>query len=92
MSDLKSKPGYHLEPITRGIYGELSKIQEELDEAKDAEKQGVKIMLLTELSDMIGAVEGYLDNHHPDITLDDLRGMSNVTRRAFDSGTRTSAD
>lgn len=86
------EPGYHLREIKRGKLGELSKIQEELDEAKDAEEQGVRIMLLVELADMIGAIEGYLEKHFPGMTLDDLKGMSNVTRRAFESGARPSRD
>lgn len=85
-------PGYHINKIARGKLGELSKIQEELDEAKDAEQQGVRIMLLVELADMVGAIESYLDKHFPGMTLDDLKGMSNVTRRAFESGARPSRD
>lgn len=50
--------GFHQKEIKKGIYGELSKIQEELDEAYDAEAQGQDLMLLIELSDMIGAIEG----------------------------------
>ena len=50
--------GYHKRKIEKGVYGELSKIQEELDEAFDAEEQGQELMLLIELSDMIGAIEG----------------------------------
>lgn len=32
-----SKPGYHIAIIEKGKLGEISKIQEELDEMKDAE-------------------------------------------------------
>jgi len=49
---------FHTKEIQKGIYGELSKIKEELDEAYDAEEQGQDLMLLIELSDIIGAVEG----------------------------------
>jgi len=49
---------FHKAKIQKGIYGELSKIKEELDEAYDAESQGQDLMLLIELSDIIGAVEG----------------------------------
>lgn len=49
---------FHKVEIQRGVYGELSKIQEELDEAKDAEAQGQDLMLLIELADIVGAVEG----------------------------------
>lgn len=50
--------GFHKREIQKGTYGELSKIQEELEEAFDAEEQGQDLMLLIELSDMIGAIEG----------------------------------
>ena len=49
---------FHKAIIQKGIYGELSKIKEELDEAFDAESQNQDLMLLIELSDIIGAVEG----------------------------------
>lgn len=50
--------GFHKVNIIKGVYGELSKIKEELDEAYDALEQGQDLMLLIELSDMIGAIEG----------------------------------
>lgn len=83
-----SKPGYHIKKIERGVNGEISKIEEELNELKDAQSQGVKIMELVELSDLIGAVELYLEKHHPNTTLNDLIEMKNVTRRAFENGRR----
>jgi hypothetical protein len=49
--------GYHLQTIKKGKLGTVSKIQEELDEAVDSLNQRVKIMLLVELSDLIGAVK-----------------------------------
>jgi len=88
--DLKSiaKPGYHLATIAKGELGELSKIQEELDELRDAEAQGVKIMALVEASDLIGAIDAWLAKHHPQTTLADLVLMHEVTRRAFENGRR----
>ena len=80
---------YHLQPIPVGHYGEISKIEEELLELKDAQAQGIKIMELNELSDIMGAIEGYLEKHHPGMTLDDLIVMNKATRRAFESGHRT---
>lgn len=78
--------GYHLKKIKKGTLGELSKIQEELDEAKDAEKQKIKIMLLLELSDIIGAVKAVAEKNGS--SLDDLIAMQKVTERAFKSGSR----
>jgi hypothetical protein len=80
--------GYHLEVIPRGQHGELSKISEELHEAIDAEKQGNKIMLLVELSDIVAAIDGYLKKHCPSITLDHVANMAKATIRAFESGER----
>ncbi len=80
--------GYHLTEIPKGELGELSKIQEELSEAVDSESQGVKIMTLVELSDMIGATEAYLEKHHNGYSITDLLDMSAVTKRAFINGRR----
>lgn len=80
--------GYHLSDITRGIFGNASKVLEETAEFEDAVAQGNKVMALVELSDLIGAVEGYLEKHHPSITLQDLITMKDATKRAFLDGTR----
>jgi len=82
--------GYHLTDIEKGKLGESSKILEEVMELIDAEQQAVKIMALVELSDLVGAIEAYLENHHPGTTLDDLKKMSQVTKRAFQVGERVS--
>ena len=84
----QSLPGYHLQPIPKGEFGEISKIREELDELEDAKVQGVKLMELIELSDLIGAVDGYLKKHHPGTSMDDLTQMAGVTKRAFENGHR----
>lgn len=54
--------GFHKREIKKSVYGELSKIQEELEEAFDAEEQGQDLMLLIELSDMVGAIEWVAKN------------------------------
>lgn len=82
------KPGYHVTEIPRGVLGEPSKIAEEHAEFQDAVSQGIKIMALVELSDMVGAIKAYLVNHHPGVTLDDLESMELITRRAFINGRR----
>lgn len=80
--------GYHLVDIPRGVYGDSSKIMEEVLELVDADKQSARIMALCEVSDIVGAVLGYLAKHHPGITLDDVLKMVDITRRAFESGHR----
>lgn len=84
----KPKPGYHLAPITKGELGEVSKIQEELDELKDALAQDSKIMALVELADVFGAMEAYLNCHHPGVNVSDLKTFADITKRAFDNGHR----
>ena len=81
--------GYHLQEIKKGIFGEHSKIIEETAEFEDAINQNCSLMALIELSDLIGAIDGYLKKHHPSINLTDLIDMSNVTQRAFKAGHRT---
>ena len=88
MSKPESPVGYHIAKISRGVFGEDTKIFEEVDEFADALDQGVSLMALVELSDLIGAIQGWLAKHHPSITLDDLIAMSVVTQRAFESGAR----
>lgn len=83
------KAGYHLSEIPKGELGELSKLREELDEAIDAEAQGCRLMVLVELSDMLGAIRLYLERHHPGYTLDDLQTMADITRRCFENGHRS---
>jgi hypothetical protein len=80
--------GYHRRDFPKGEYGELSKLYEEINEVKDSQEQGVSLMLLHELSDCIGAIQGFLEKHHPSLTLDDLIKMSDRTRAAFLLGDR----
>lgn len=82
-------PGYHLSEIPRGEYGEISKILEEAAELKDAMEQGNKVMVIIELTDLIGAIEGYMEKYYGDkLTIDNLLTMADTTKRAFKSGHR----
>jgi hypothetical protein len=78
---------YHLAEIERGVFGEFSKIEEEFLEAKDALAQENPVMVLQELSDMLGAIEAYTARYN--ITLIDLIIMKDATKRAFESGHRS---
>lgn len=78
--------GYHNAVITKGEYGTFSKIQEEYEEARDALTQANPVMVLLELSDLIGAIEGYAATFN--VTLADLLKMKEATHRAFTDGTR----
>lgn len=78
---------YHLTEIPKGVYGEFSKIKEEFLEADDALQQDNPVMVLQELSDMLGAIEAYTAKYN--ITLIDLIIMKDATKRAFESGHRS---
>ncbi len=80
--------GYHKTPIKKGELGEISKIQEEMDEVMDAWKQDAQVLILCELADMVGAIEHYIQKYHPNINLDDLQKMARMTKSAFAEGTR----
>lgn len=80
--------GYHVKDIPRGELGDVTKILEEVMELQDAIDQGVRVMQLCELSDIIQAIRLNLRKHHPGFTLDDLIQMADVTERAFADGTR----
>lgn len=82
--------GYHLADIVRGVYGEPSKIFEETDEFADAIAQKVALMGLVELSDLVGAIMGFLEKYHPSLTIDDLIDMALVSKRVFENGHRES--
>ena len=81
--------GYHIADIKKQSYGSIEKIKEEVEELFDAVEQDCKIMQLVELSDIIGAVEGVLEQQFPGTTLQDLIIMSNITKRAFRTGGRS---
>lgn len=80
--------GYHKIEIQKGVLGEISKIQEELDELKDGEAQGVRLLMLCELADIIGAVDFYLETHFPGWKISDLHKMAMLTKSAFADGKR----
>lgn len=80
--------GYHVAHIPKGEVGEVSKIEEELNELKDALAQNNKIMALLELSDMCGAIILFLNNKFPDFDIADLLIMSDATISAFKDGHR----
>jgi phosphoribosyl-ATP pyrophosphohydrolase len=78
--------GYHTVKIVKGELGKSSKIQEELDELLDAEKQGVKILIHCELADLYGALRAVAETHG--LTMKDLEQMIDLTAAAFREGER----
>lgn len=81
--------GYHLTPIPKGTFGEVSKLEEELAEFKDAMAQNNRVMALVELSDLLSAMDGFLEKQfNGEIKVADLLIMAAATKRAFESGER----
>lgn len=78
--NLKKRFSWHNRPIKKGVYGEFSKVEEEVDEARDALEQNNHLMYLIELSDVIGAIEKIAENHG--LTLDDLIRFSKKVKES----------
>jgi len=83
----RKKSGYHSREIKKGVLGEASKIREEFEEFEDALAQGSQIMALTELADIYGAMEAYVESFG--LTMQDIVLLSEATKRAFESGRRS---
>ena len=64
-----------------------SKIREEYQELKDANKQGDKVLQICELTDLIGAIESYSMNQF-NLSIEDLKKFSDKTKQAFQEGKR----
>lgn len=79
--------GYHLRPIvTVGVFGEPSKIREELEELEEALEQKNRILALCELADLYGALEAVASNLG--VTMAEVSDMAAATKRAFLDGSR----
>jgi len=76
---VKPQKGYHIAEIPKGTLGEISKIEEELAELKDAETQGIKIMVMVELSDVYGALEFYAEKQG--LTMEDVKKFSDLNKK-----------
>lgn len=79
--------GYHRAVIKKGVLGEASKIQEELDELNDADLQGNAILALCEMADIYGALEALVLKRG--LTMGDLETMAHATASAFKDGSRS---
>lgn len=79
--------GYHKRAIVvQGTFGEVSKIEEELDELKEALEQDNKILALVEISDLYGALEAVAERLG--VNMEDVKRMAAATKRSFQSGER----
>lgn len=77
---------YHKKEIPKGKLGCFSKIKEEFLELEDAVEQQDLILQLCELSDLIGAIEAFIEPKG--IFLEDLKKFSDKTKLAFREGKR----
>ena len=82
-----SEFGYHMRDIDKGVLGKRSKITEEYAEWVDACEQDCKVMELVELSDLLGAIDAYIDKNY-NMNIYDLITMKDITERAFKNGRR----
>jgi len=79
--------GYHTKPIKKGEMGAFSKVEEEIEELLDAAKQGVHSLIICEMSDLIGAIEAFAEKRY-NLSLYDLIKFKDLTKKAFENGTR----
>lgn len=76
----KKEFSWHKSKIKKGTYGEFSKIEEEIAEAKDALEQNNHLMFLIELSDIIGSIEGLVNTYNLDMY--DIINFSNKVKES----------
>jgi hypothetical protein len=81
--------GYHQKTIEKGVIGYFSKVKEEFEELEDAVEQGARIMELCEIADLYGALEAYVEMQYL-MSMEDVKVMSDLTKKAFKDGTRQS--
>lgn len=79
--------GYHKREIPKGTYGHFSKVEEEWEELRDAQEQGAAILELVEITDLYGALAGYVEQRFG-MTMEDVRKMAEMTRESFKEGKR----
>ena len=81
---------FHEKEIKKGISGQLSKIQEELDEAFEAEGRKQDLLLILELADIVGAVG--LASEKYGISLDQLVTFAKLRRQVGEQVARDEAE
>lgn len=78
---------YHKREIKKGVIGEFSKIVEEVEELLDAHDQNNNVLMIVELTDLIGAIELFTLNKF-NLSIQDLKDFSDLTKSAFIEGKR----
>ena len=80
--------GYHQKQIKKGVLGTVSKITEEYEEFMDGVSQNNPVLMLVELTDLLGAIEQFTVKNY-NINLQDLVKMKDCTESAFLDGSRS---
>lgn len=78
---------YHTVEIPKGVIGELSKVYEEVEELRDADKQDNPVLILCEIADILGALEEYTQKKY-NIPISDIKKMTDLNKKAFQNGFR----
>jgi hypothetical protein len=82
--------GYHSRKIDKGVLGEFSKIREEFEELQDAVEGDVRVLVLCELSDLVGAINAFIEEEFKGtISFADIIDFAYRTKQAFEEGERT---
>lgn len=79
--------GYHTKNIDKGVIGEFSKIREEFEELEDAYNQDDNVLMICELTDLIGSIEEFSIKKY-NLSIEDLKKFSDKTKNAFKTGKR----
>lgn len=79
---------YHKKEIKKGEFGQVSKIIEEFEEFTDAYEQNDNVLMICELTDLIGAIDGFVKKRY-NLSVDDLVSFSEKTQDAFITGKRS---
>lgn len=79
--------GYHARDVKKGEYGKFSKVIEEFEELLDAHDQEDPVLELCEMSDLIGAMDGYAVSNYG-IGIDKLVSFMCKTKQSFKEGKR----
>lgn len=82
------KKSYHDDiNLPKASLGTFDKVLEEMWEIREATLQGNGLLQLCEFADLFGAIENYLTTTL-EVNMTDLKKMSQLTKRAFETGSR----
>lgn len=84
----QKRKGYHEDfNIPKSVFGSFEKVLEEVWEIRDAVYQDNNLLICCEMADLIGAIDEYSSSNFG-LGIEDLRKMAQLTKRAFEAGSR----